>query len=83
MLISQVFFCMLSLQFPVDLNTEITAQCGRITQPNRMACNGVIHQVDRVLLPAELDTIETLKTQRDFSIFYRLLVVRHVVLCNL
>lgn len=53
----------------------MTAQCGRITKANRMACNGVIHQVDRVLLPAELNAIETLKTQRDFSIFYRLLVV--------
>jgi len=60
--------------FPIALDTEITAQCGRLTKVNRMACNGVIHEVDRVLIPSELNAIETLKTQTDFAIFTRFLI---------
>ncbi|ODN05167.1 Transforming growth factor-beta-induced protein ig-h3, partial [Orchesella cincta] len=60
--------------FPIDLETEVTAQCGRLTMRNKMACNGIMHEVDRILLPSEHDLLETLKSQPDFTIFYRLLI---------
>jgi uncharacterized surface protein with fasciclin (FAS1) repeats len=55
------------------LVSEVTAQCGVLKNVNQPSCNGLIHSVDRVLIPSEMSLLETLKTQNDFTIFTRLL----------
>jgi len=59
--------------FPFVDTTEVTAQCGRLTRVNIPACNGIIHTVDRVLIPPETNILQTLNTQPDFSILTRLI----------
>ncbi|CAG7823701.1 unnamed protein product, partial [Allacma fusca] len=57
---------------PVGTGSEVTAQCGRLTKLNDMACNGIIHTVDRVLSPADIDIAQVLRTRTDFSVLNRL-----------
>jgi uncharacterized surface protein with fasciclin (FAS1) repeats len=53
---------------------EVTAQCGRILKQTQ-ACNGIIYELDRVLIPSDMDVIQTLATQPDLSVFNRLIQV--------
>ena len=53
----------------------MTAQCGRLTRVNHVACNGIIHTVDRVLIPPDMDIAELLRTQSDLSVLNRLIAV--------
>ena len=45
-----------------------------------MACNGVIHTADRLLIPADTDIAELLRTQSDLSVLNRLIDVLPLIL---
>ncbi|XP_049789948.1 transforming growth factor-beta-induced protein ig-h3-like [Schistocerca nitens] len=55
------------------LGKRATVQCARITNLDEHACGGLIHQVDRLLVPPAGDAVQLLEASGNFSTFLRLL----------
>ena len=49
----------------------VMANCARITSGNEMASNGLVHVVDKVMVPAEKTIAELIRTELDTASFYR------------
>lgn len=52
---------------------RVTVECARITHFDNKACGGVIHEVDRLLVPPENTWIEELRKRGNYSVFLKLI----------
>lgn len=57
-------------------NTSDPTFFARVTDMNVPAINGILHKIDRVLIPSDLlrDTLSLLRTTDEFDLFYRAVV---------
>lgn len=59
--------------FPFSVNKVATAQCAPIRKTNIETCNGIIHIVDKLMLPPQGDVLDVLSQNSEFSTFMSLL----------
>jgi len=64
-----------SMPFFNAVPTRYTVQCANVVRWEQEACNGNIHTVDRVLIPANKTITQWLASNRSFSIMTQLLKV--------
>lgn len=61
--------------FPFGDKRVMTAQCVPIVVPNVEACNGIVHVVDKILLPPEGNLVDVLAANPEYSTLVRLMKV--------
>ncbi|XP_076463207.1 transforming growth factor-beta-induced protein ig-h3-like [Babylonia areolata] len=59
--------------FPFGRQRVSTVQCAPITERNVASCNGLLHVVDRVLLPPSGNVVDVLAADSNYSTLVRLL----------
>uniref|UniRef100_T1JD67 FAS1 domain-containing protein n=1 Tax=Strigamia maritima TaxID=126957 RepID=T1JD67_STRMM len=55
------------------LSHQITAQCAKITEMDGQMCDGVIHIIEKVLIPPEGNLAHVISSNQSFSLFRQLL----------
>jgi len=55
--------------YPTRPEKTVMANCARVTSKNNHASNGIIHMVDKVILPAKQSIAEILETDLQFKTF--------------